>query len=126
MKIEPEQLIGLLNAAAGHKADTGGGAGFADHLTGKRVLVRTRTSGVSVGVLRAAATSEAGYSVILDDGIRVWSWRGALACSTLSTEGPETVKGERHPDGIVIADDGLELHPVTDTAWEKFQTFTTS
>lgn len=116
MEITLQELIAAFGGASG----PAGAAPFADHLIGKRVLVRTRISGVSAGTLASAQATPAGYHVTLNDAVRIWRWEGgALACSELATKGPDQATTEAHPDGIVIADEGLELHPVTDEAWAR-------
>jgi len=103
MEISIEELQAL-TAGAKSAASTG-----AEHLVGQWVLVRTRISGVSVGRLRSVQATEAGWSVVLDEGL---SWGGgALACSELAAGQATDVRTEVHPDGIVIADEGLEIIP---------------
>jgi hypothetical protein len=125
MELTPDELAKLLAARPLHGGAPVEGASLCDaathgHLLGTRCLIRTRISGVSVGLLRSVSTSAAGWSVVLDDAIRVWSWEGALACSTLAIDGPTSSKTERHPDGIVIADQGMEIVPVSEAAWSRF------
>ena len=87
---------------------------------GERVLIRTHTSGVSVGVLESVTETVAGYEFRLSDGLRIWSWNGgALACSELATRGPDSCKTERHGAGVTIIDRAAELHLVTAEAWER-------
>lgn len=112
MEISIEELQAL---TAGTKSVASTGA---EHLVGNWVLVRTRISGVSVGRLRSVQTAEAGWSVVLDEGLRIWSWGGgALACSELAAGQATDVRTEVHPDGIVIADEGLEIIPTDAEHW---------
>ncbi|MCP5025177.1 MAG: hypothetical protein GY929_02725, partial [Actinomycetia bacterium] len=53
---------------------------IAGHLLGRRVLVRTRISGVSIGVLDAVEIG-ASTAVVLSDAVRIWSWSGAYTVS---------------------------------------------
>ena len=112
MEISIEELQAL---TAGVKP---AGSTGAEHLVGGWVLVRTRISGVSVGRLRSVTVTDAGWVVVLDEGRRIWSWSGgALACSELAAGCAEDVRTEAHPDGIVIADEGLELIPTDAGHW---------
>ena len=112
MEISIEELATLTAGAAPARA-TG-----AEHLVGHWVLVRTRISGVSVGRLRSVQATEAGWSVVLDEGLRIWSWDGgALACSELAAGQATDVRTEAHPDGIVIADEGMEIIPTEAGHW---------
>ncbi len=91
----------------------------------ERVLVRTRTSGVSIGILKAIDT-ENGMSIRLKNAVRIWSWSSldddfALACSSLATKGAKC-KIEHHPKRFHIeAPEGGEVMVVSDEAWEKIK-----
>ena len=52
------------------------------------VIVRSRGSGVWMGVLREVAYPAAGMIVRLDSARRLWSWSGAKECSELALTGP--------------------------------------
>ena len=112
MEITIEELQAL-TAGAKPAASTG-----AEHLVGQWVLIRTRISGVSVGRLRSVTATEAGWSVVLDEGLRIWSWSGgALACSELAAGQATEVRTEAHPAGIVICDEGVEIIPTDAGHW---------
>jgi len=87
-------------------------------LIGSRVVVRTRTSGVSIGVLDAVSYGP--VVVRLVDAVRIWSWSNAFTLSELASDGADC-RIAHHPDGIVISDTGCELIPVSDAAWSHIQ-----
>ena len=88
------------------------------HLIGKRVLVRTRISGVSIGIARHI--DPATCTIVLDDAVRIWSWSDAFTVSEIATTGAEC-RLATHGDGVVISDEGFELHELADTAWTNIE-----
>lgn len=89
-------------------------------LIGRRVIVRTYISGVSIGVLAALSTSEAGFEAHLTDAIRLWKWTGAFTLSEIATVGSATARIAKHPsEGVWMADRGMEILPISDAAFQK-------
>lgn len=84
---------------------------------GDRVLVRTRTSGVSIGVLKEVDT-ENGMTVRLKNGVRIWSWSDAFTCSELATKGGKCRVAQHPRQVVIVAPEGGEILPVSDEAWE--------
>jgi len=85
------------------------------NLIGHRVIIRSNTSGVSIGLL--TGLDVATKTVTLDDAVRIWSWSGAFTLSEIATDGAICRLAE-HPDGILITDTGLEILPMADKAWD--------
>lgn len=85
---------------------------------GVRCLIRTRISGVSIGIVDSLDVTT--RSVVLSDAVRVWSWADAFTCSEIAAKGA-ACRIDRHPDGILIVDEGMEVIPVLDTAWADIQ-----
>jgi hypothetical protein len=86
-----------------------------EHLLDRRVLIRTRISGVSIGILEDCTPTAAR----LTKAIRIWSWEDAFTVSEIATTGA-ACRIAHHPDGIVIdSPDGRELMLVETAAWER-------
>ena len=84
-----------------------------DSLVGQIVVVRSRVSGVSIGTLTSLTTSAGGFQVRLVDAVRLWSWKGAFTLSEVAVSGVESARIDHHPDGVLIAESGLEILPVS-------------
>lgn len=91
-------------------------------LVGGRYIVRTQVSGVSIGVITAVEATVAGLVVSLTDAVRVWKWEGAFTLADVARNGNAVCRFDRHPDGVVIAESGMELLPVSDDIWERLST----
>jgi hypothetical protein len=90
------------------------------HLIGKRCIVRTRISGVSIGIITHIEV-EASTTVRLSDAIRIWSWTdSAFTLSEMAISGAKC-RVDTHPDGTVITETGMEILPVSDAAWAFIQ-----
>ena len=89
-------------------------------LLGKRVIARTRNSGVSIGTLTAYTPTIAGYEIHLTDAVRLWRWTGAFTLPQVATDGPATARIQTHPEaGIWMAEQAVELLPISDSAYSK-------
>ena len=112
IEIEIEDLTKLL----AKQAATGIGEEFTiyEHLLGRRVLIRTRISGVSIGILDECTPTAARFT----NAIRIYSWEDFSTVTEIATAGA-TCRIAHLPDGIVIdSPDGRELMLVWPQAWE--------
>ena len=87
---------------------------------GTKVLVRTYSAGVHVGVLAARD----GREVLLRDTRRIHRWRGANSLSEMSIRGIDSAAKSdysRVSDAAVenLLTEAIELLPVTSAAWES-------
>lgn len=77
-------------------------------LIGRMVVVRSRGSGVWMGILREVAYPAAGMIVRLDTARRLWSWSGAKECSELALTGP--TGGNIGCVSAPVVSETLEMH----------------
>ena len=77
--------------------------------TGDKVLVRTQSAGVHFGEL----ISRTGQEVHLKNARRLWSWKGALSLSEVSTKGVD-IPNSKISESVeeIILPNMIELMPL--------------
>jgi hypothetical protein len=79
------------------------------------VLVRTYSAGVHCGYLK----ERDGMEVTLLEAIRIWSWKGAAACSQIAMEGISSGKLEMASSKLIVT--AIEIHDVTQIAKDSIK-----
>ena len=80
-------------------------------LVGKVALVRSRGSGVWVGMVVATHEGPAGHTITLTAARRIWSWTGAGECASLALTGP--TGGKIGPAAAPIVGEVFEAHEMS-------------
>ena len=86
----------------------------ADHLIGKRCMVRTYSAGVFAGTLM----ERDGREVLVQDARRIWHWVGAASLSQLAQSGTSNPDGCKFPQAVeeVLLTEAVEIIPITKEA----------
>lgn len=86
-------------------------------LLGQKVIVRTYSAGVHIGVLEA----KAGKEVRLSNAHRVWYWKGAFTLSEIATKG--VGKGSKIGVAVPLIElnEAIEIIPISDDAFATLE-----
>lgn len=86
-------------------------------LIGQKVVVRTYSAGVHIGLLEA----KAGKEVRLKDAHRAWYWKGAFTLNEVATKG--VAKGSKI--GVAVPSieltEAIEIIPISDEAFATLE-----
>lgn len=85
-----------------------------EEMIGKYCMVRTYSSGVFAGTVKARD----GQEVLLTNARRIWYWAGAASLSELATRGTSQPKKCKFPCEVdeVLLTQAIELIAITDDA----------
>lgn len=81
---------------------------------GKRVLIRTYSAGVHIGILKA----KDGENVLLEKSHRLWKWGGAFTLSEVATKGVNNDSRVACEVELLELTNAIEIIPVSDEAWK--------
>lgn len=84
---------------------------------GQKVIIRTQSAGVHIGLLEA----KAGKEVRLKDAHRAWYWKGAFTLSEIATKGV----GKGSKIGVAVPSieltEAIEIIPISDEAFATLE-----
>lgn len=86
---------------------------------GKRVLVRTYSAGVHVGVLER----KDGTNVLLSNSNRLWKWTNAFTLSEVATNGIGESSRVSCEVPFIELTQAIEIIPMTEKAYESVKSY---
>lgn len=108
-----KEIAALLNLSNGVSSTTTKNS-LSSFAIGKKVIVRTYSAGVFVGILK----ERSGKEVILENSRRIWSWSGAFTLSKIAEAGLSTAKmAVVEPEKLVT--ECIEVIICSDNAFTK-------
>ena len=122
-KIEQlKEILSLLKDEESSKNTSTKSNPIAEHLIGKRMLVRTYSAGVHIGTV-VSVNPENICECVLKDALRLWKWEGGgLSLSAVANDG---IKGGRlNKTSEVTLTNAIEFIPTTEAAEKSYEKFT--